>query len=123
MDAQTVIARRIALELRAGMLVNLGIGIPTLVANYVPAGMHIFFQSENGLIGTGDDVFAFARALAGSRYACTCVETFASGVFPPFEPPLALRKLVRMRRGLPPAAIALSVPPLMREKLNFCLGR
>ena len=53
MDAQTVIAKRIALELSAGMLVNLGIGIPTLVANYVPAGMHIFFQSENGLIGTG----------------------------------------------------------------------
>jgi acetate CoA/acetoacetate CoA-transferase beta subunit len=53
MDAQTVIAKRIALELRDGMLVNLGIGIPTLVANYVPAGMHIFFQSENGLIGTG----------------------------------------------------------------------
>ena len=53
MDAQTVIAKRIALELRDGMLVNLGIGIPTLVANYVPQGMHIFFQSENGLIGTG----------------------------------------------------------------------
>jgi len=53
MDAQTVIAKRIARELRAGMLVNLGIGIPTLVANYVPAGMQIFFQSENGLIGTG----------------------------------------------------------------------
>jgi acetate CoA/acetoacetate CoA-transferase beta subunit len=53
MDAQTVIAKRIALELREGMLVNLGIGIPTLVANYVPAGMRIFFQSENGLIGTG----------------------------------------------------------------------
>jgi acetate CoA/acetoacetate CoA-transferase beta subunit len=53
MDAQTIIARRIALELRDGMLVNLGIGIPTLVANYVPVGMHIFFQSENGLIGTG----------------------------------------------------------------------
>jgi acetate CoA/acetoacetate CoA-transferase beta subunit len=35
------------------MLVNLGIGIPTAVANYVPAGMRIFFQSENGLIGTG----------------------------------------------------------------------
>ena len=53
MDAQTLIAKRIALELRDGMLVNLGIGIPTQVANYVPAGMHIFFQSENGLIGTG----------------------------------------------------------------------
>ena len=52
-DAQTVIAKRIALELRDGMLVNLGIGIPTLVANYVPPSMHIFFQSENGLIGTG----------------------------------------------------------------------
>ena len=53
MDAQQVIAKRIALELRDGMLVNLGIGIPTLVANFVPAGMHIYFQSENGLIGTG----------------------------------------------------------------------
>jgi acetate CoA/acetoacetate CoA-transferase beta subunit len=53
MDAQTVIAKRIALELHDGMLVNLGIGIPTLVANYVPPGVHIFFQSENGLIGTG----------------------------------------------------------------------
>ena len=53
MDAQTIIARRIALELKSGMLVNLGIGIPTLVANYVPPGMQIFFQSENGLIGTG----------------------------------------------------------------------
>ncbi|HTR58757.1 MAG TPA: 3-oxoacid CoA-transferase subunit B [Casimicrobiaceae bacterium] len=53
MDAQTVIAKRIALELRDGMLVNLGIGIPTVVANFVPSGVHIFFQSENGLIGTG----------------------------------------------------------------------
>src|SRR5690348_11491128 len=53
MDPQTLIASRIARELRDGMLVNLGIGIPTLVANYVPPGVHIFFQSENGLIGTG----------------------------------------------------------------------
>ncbi len=53
MDAQTVIARRIAKELHSGMLVNLGIGIPTLVANYVPDGTNVFFQSENGLIGTG----------------------------------------------------------------------
>jgi acetate CoA/acetoacetate CoA-transferase beta subunit len=53
MDAQTVIAKRIAQELRPGMLVNLGIGIPTLVANHVPPGVNVFFQSENGLIGTG----------------------------------------------------------------------
>jgi acetate CoA/acetoacetate CoA-transferase beta subunit len=53
MEAQVVIARRIAKELSDGMLVNLGIGIPTLVANYVPDGLHVFFQSENGLIGTG----------------------------------------------------------------------
>jgi acetate CoA/acetoacetate CoA-transferase beta subunit len=53
MEPQTIIARRIARELKPGMLVNLGIGIPTLVANYIPEGLHVFFQSENGLIGTG----------------------------------------------------------------------
>jgi len=53
MDPQTLIARRVALELRPGNLVNLGIGIPTLVANYVPEKLKVFFQSENGLIGTG----------------------------------------------------------------------
>src|SRR5277367_3258077 len=53
MDAQIIIARRVALELRPGNLVNLGIGIPTLVANFVPPELNVFFQSENGLIGTG----------------------------------------------------------------------
>ena len=53
MDAQSIIAKRVARELRDGMLVNLGIGIPTLVANYVPSNLKVFFQSENGLIGTG----------------------------------------------------------------------
>src|SRR6516225_2379272 len=53
MDAQTLIARRVAQELRTGNLVNLGIGIPTLVANYVSPELKVFFQSENGLIGTG----------------------------------------------------------------------
>jgi acetate CoA/acetoacetate CoA-transferase beta subunit len=53
MDAQTIIAKRIAQELRSGMLVNLGIGIPTFVASHVPTSVNVFFQSENGLIGTG----------------------------------------------------------------------
>ena len=53
MEPHTIIARRIAKELSPGMLVNLGIGIPTRVANFLPAGIQVFFQSENGLIGTG----------------------------------------------------------------------
>src|SRR6202790_4739276 len=47
------IAKRIAQELRDGMYVNLGIGIPTLVANYIPAGISIMLQSENGMLGMG----------------------------------------------------------------------
>ena len=50
---QEFIARRIALELNDGDLVNLGIGMPTLVANFVPEGKDVLFQSENGFIGLG----------------------------------------------------------------------
>jgi acetate CoA/acetoacetate CoA-transferase beta subunit len=53
MSPQDIIAKRIAREIKSGMLVNLGIGIPSLVANHMPPGVHVFFQSENGLIGTG----------------------------------------------------------------------
>jgi 3-oxoacid CoA-transferase subunit B len=47
------IAKRIAQELRDGMYINLGIGIPTLVANYIPAGIAVMLQSENGMLGMG----------------------------------------------------------------------
>ena len=63
MEAEIIIAKRIAQELRSGMLVNLGIGIPTLVAKFVPAGMHVYFQSENGLIGTGGAVHGMHHPL------------------------------------------------------------
>ncbi len=53
MDAKTLIAKRVALELKSGMLVNLGFGVPILVAKHVPADVHVAFQSENGIIGMG----------------------------------------------------------------------
>ncbi len=54
-DPKEKIAKRVARELKEGDLVNLGIGLPTLVANYIPKGVHVFFQSENGIIGMGPE--------------------------------------------------------------------
>src|SRR5215212_2277859 len=79
MDPKELIARRVARELRDNTLVNLGIGLPTLVAAFVPPGLQVYFQSENGIIGFGarppegmEDVHltdaggAFVSALPGS---------------------------------------------------------
>jgi acetate CoA/acetoacetate CoA-transferase beta subunit len=53
LEVQNNIAKRIAQELEDGQYVNLGIGLPTLVANYVPEGVNITFHAENGFIGMG----------------------------------------------------------------------
>jgi len=53
LNAKELIARRIAKELKDGFYVNLGIGLPTMIAAYVPAGIEVIFQSENGLLGIG----------------------------------------------------------------------
>jgi hypothetical protein len=51
--AKKIVAKRVAQELQDGQLVNLGIGLPTLVANYVPEEINVTFQSENGMVGMG----------------------------------------------------------------------
>ena len=86
------IARRIACELRDGYYVNLGIGMPTLVANYVPAGMEVILQSENGMLGVGPypldsqvdpDLINLARAFTATR-----AQIFWKIEFPASLPPL-----------------------------------
>ena len=53
MDAKTIIAKRVAKEIKDGDFINLGIGIPTMVVNYIPSDMKVVLHSENGFIGLG----------------------------------------------------------------------
>jgi 3-oxoacid CoA-transferase B subunit len=89
MDFRELIARRVAQELRDNTLVNLGIGLPTSVARFVPPGLRVYFQSENGIIGFGarppegmEDVHltdaggAFVSALPGSLSDLTVWRNF-----------------------------------------------
>ena len=81
MDKKEFIARRVAMELKDGDVVNLGIGLPTMVANYVPEGISAYFQSENGFIGLGpvpNEGFEDPRIVnAGGQ----CVTILPGGVF------------------------------------------
>lgn len=81
MDKKEFIARRVAKELRDGDVVNLGIGLPTLVGNHVPEEVTVFFQSENGFIGLGpapeEGKEDFSIVNAGAQ----CVTILPGGVF------------------------------------------
>lgn len=70
--AKEIIAKRVAKELKDGQLVNLGIGLPTMVANYIPSHINVILQSENGMVGMGP------TAIVGSEDKCI---TNAGGQF------------------------------------------
>lgn len=75
------IARRVAREIKDGHVVNLGIGLPTLVANFVPQGINVFFQSENGFIGLGPEPEEGEEDLAIVNAGAQCVTILPGGVF------------------------------------------
>ena len=81
MDKKEFIARRVAKELKDGDVVNLGIGLPTMVANYVPKDMNIFFQSENGFIGLGPAPLEEDKDPYIVNAGAQCVTILPGGVF------------------------------------------
>ena len=78
---KTFIAKRVAKELKDGDVVNLGIGLPTMVANFVPQGINIFFQSENGFIGLGPAPLEGEENLRIVNAGAQCVTILPGGVF------------------------------------------
>ncbi len=81
MDKKEFIARRVAKELHEGNVVNLGIGLPTMVANYVPHNKTVFFQSENGFIGLGPAPEEGAEDPYVVNAGAQCVTILPGGVF------------------------------------------
>ena len=69
LDKRERIVKRIARELRDGFYVNLGIGLPTLIANYVPPGMDVILQSENGMLGIRNGANQRTGRMPGKRPA------------------------------------------------------
>ena len=72
MDAKNIIAKRVAQEFKDGDVANLGIGIPTLVSNYIPEDVHIILHAENGFLGAGP-----SPAAAETFAACVVDRTAA----------------------------------------------
>ena len=81
MDKKEFIARRVAKELQDGDVVNLGIGLPTLVANHVPEDISVFFQSENGFIGLGPIPVEGEEDINIVNAGGQCVTILPGGVF------------------------------------------
>ncbi|WMM24245.1 3-oxoacid CoA-transferase subunit B [Tissierella sp. MB52-C2] len=81
MDKKEFIARRVAKELKDGDVVNLGIGLPTMVANHVPKHMNVFFQSENGFIGLGPAPLEGDEDPYIVNAGAQCVTILPGGVF------------------------------------------
>ena len=78
---QEFIAKRVAKELKDGNVVNLGIGMPTMVANYVPEGINVFFQSENGFLGLGPAPLEGKEDPRIVNAGAQCVTILPGGIF------------------------------------------
>ena len=81
MDAKELIARRVAKELHDDTLVNLGTGLPTQVAKYVPTGLRVYFQSENGIIGFGARPPEGMEDVHLTDAGCVCLGASGRGLF------------------------------------------